>query len=69
MDMKRVKLVLNLNFELLRNQKEFLVEILCEDERAESVIGLIEAIQEQCFDNPDNKYTEKDVLGQLTNKE
>jgi hypothetical protein len=47
MDMKRVKLVLNLNFELLRKQKEFLVEILCEDERAESVIGLIEAIQEQ----------------------
>ena len=74
--MPKVKMVLDLDFDKLQNIKTRILNLALrielsshlypeEIESIDSTVKLIDMIQDQCVDHPDNKYTKKQVYGFL----
>lgn len=66
--MPRVKMVLELDFEVIQKTKASILNLamsLSEGEREplSVVMNILDSIQDQCVDHPDNKYTNKQVYG------
>ena len=66
--MARVKMVLELDFEVIQKTKASILNLamsLSEGEREplSVVMNILDSIQDQCVDHPDNKFTHKQVYG------
>ena len=66
--MPRVKMVLELDFEVIQKTKASILNLamsLSEGEREplSVVMNILDSIQDQSLDHPDNKFTHKQVYG------
>jgi intracellular sulfur oxidation DsrE/DsrF family protein len=66
--MPRVKMVLELDFEVIQKTKAMILNLamsLSEGEREplSVVMNILDSIQDQSLDHPDNKFTHKQVYG------
>ena len=66
--MPKVKMVLELDFDVIQKTKVSILNLamgLSEGEREplSVVIDILDSIQDQCVDHPDNKFTHKQVYG------
>jgi intracellular sulfur oxidation DsrE/DsrF family protein len=66
--MPRVKMVLELDFEVIQKTKAMILNLamsLSEGEREplSVVMNILDSIQDQSLDHPDNKFTHKQIYG------
>ena len=66
--MSKVKMVLELDFEVIQKTKASILNLamsLSEGEREplSVVMNILDSIQDQALDHPDNKFTHKQIYG------